>query len=153
MISALLVLQGLHPRPCCCLSMLSLMHHLLSVCRYAKFLLLHKHRLDLVHPVPTADISLMWHAHMSNSGTYGAECLELLGRLFEDLPGGQVSREGLRSEGLEFTHGLHWIITHSSLRVGPWYCNECFPAAELHYVHSSFQCFRLAYCLSAGGKP
>jgi hypothetical protein len=67
--------------------------------RYAKFLLLRKARLDLDHPVPCADVALMWHTHRSVSGTYAGDCMALLGRLFEDMPGAAVSGEGSSGGG------------------------------------------------------
>jgi len=39
--------------------------------RYAKFLLLRKHHLELGHPIPPMDVSLIWSSHMSCSGLYG----------------------------------------------------------------------------------
>lgn len=55
--------------------------------RYAKFLLLRKHHLELQHPIPPLDIALMWASHMSTSGMYAADCQQLLQRMFLDLPG------------------------------------------------------------------
>eukprot|EP00877_Chromochloris_zofingiensis_P001505 jgi/Chrzof1/11355/Cz05g33160.t1 len=55
-----------------------------AVERYAKFLLLRKHRLDLSHAIPALDIVLMWHTHMSGSAAYHKDCLEILGRYFEE---------------------------------------------------------------------
>lgn len=59
-----------------------------AVCRYAKFLLLRKHHLELQHPIPPLDIALLWSSHMSASGMYAADCQQLLQRPFLDLPGG-----------------------------------------------------------------
>jgi hypothetical protein len=59
--------------------------------RYAKFLLLRKHHLELQHPIPPLDIALMWTSHMSCSGLYAADCQQSLQRLFLDLPGAGAS--------------------------------------------------------------
>lgn len=59
-------------------------------CRYAKFLLLRKHHLELQHPIPPLDIALMWSSHMSASGLYAADCQQLLQRSFSDMPGAFV---------------------------------------------------------------
>jgi hypothetical protein len=88
------------PHPCClrCYDGTStlLTHPLLlpciHICRYAKFLLLRKHHLELQHPIPPLDIVLMWSSHMSASGLYAADCQQLLQRTFLDLPGALAAR-------------------------------------------------------------
>jgi hypothetical protein len=55
--------------------------------RYAKFLLLRKHHLELQHPIPPIDVALVWTAHMSVSGEYARDMLQLLQRPFTDMPG------------------------------------------------------------------
>lgn len=57
------------------------------LCRYARFLLLRKHHLELAHPLPPLDVTLMWATHMSVSGTYDTDCRRLFGCPFLDMPG------------------------------------------------------------------
>jgi hypothetical protein len=70
------------------------------VCRYAKFLLLRKHHLELQHPIPPIDVALVWTAHMSVSGEYARDMLQLLQRPFTDMPGeccdGAAASDGIR---------------------------------------------------------
>lgn len=68
-----------------------------ALARYAKLLLLRKHRLDLTAPLPMMDMVLMMHTHMSASGPYAADCRELFGRLIEDRPAG--ARRASRTSG------------------------------------------------------
>lgn len=56
-------------------------------CRYAKFLLLRKHHLELQHPIPPLDVALMWSSHMSASAAYVQDMQQLLGYTFLDMPG------------------------------------------------------------------
>jgi hypothetical protein len=78
--------------------------------RYAKFLLLRKHHLELQHPIPPLDIALMWASHMSASGLYASDCQQLLQRSFSDMPGqcweqgnlGYVSDTSSRRGGCAF---------------------------------------------------
>ncbi|WIA29814.1 hypothetical protein OEZ86_012287 [Tetradesmus obliquus] len=62
-----------------------------AVDRYAKFLLLRKHHLELQHPIPPLDVALMWSAHMSVGGEYARDMLQLLQRPFADMPGAGAS--------------------------------------------------------------
>lgn len=85
------------------------------MCRYAKFLLLRKHHLELQHPIPPLDIALLWSSHMSASGMYAADCQQLLQRPFLDLPGGSESV----FQGLRFRLDLTLYPRHKPHLLGP----------------------------------